>query len=340
MKKRTVYTIAQELNLSPSTISKVINGTGHVSKQTRERVLDHIKAVGYVPTQSARILKSKRTYTIGVIFSEDSNVGLEHSFFSSILQHFKSYVESHGYELSFIVRRLGQHSLSYYEWCRNKRVDGVYIVVGDYQDQALIDLIHSDIPCISNDMLLPKLDTVISDNDQGIKIIFDYIKEVIKKDRLGFICGSMLSKAFNERLDAYHKYVKAFGFEESCDNVVVADGFGFTTGYQAAEQLLKKDPKIEVLMVSSDEIALGVLKYLSDQGIHVPNDIQVIGFDDINFAKHFTPALTTVAQDRKNLGETAAKQLIAMIESDHKFEEIVKLPVELIVRNTTKAKEV
>lgn len=92
-KKRNIYTIAKELNLAPGTISKVLNQNGNVSEKTRERVLSYIKKVGYVPASSARMLKSKRTYTVGIVFTEESDVGLEHSFFSSILQHFKTYVK-------------------------------------------------------------------------------------------------------------------------------------------------------------------------------------------------------------------------------------------------------
>ena len=91
--KQTIYTIAAELGVSPGTISKVINDTGNVSIATRERIKKYIDAVGYVPASSARMLKSKRSYSIGVVFSEELHIGLEHSFFSSILQHFKTYVE-------------------------------------------------------------------------------------------------------------------------------------------------------------------------------------------------------------------------------------------------------
>ena len=87
--KKTIYDIAKELNLAPSTISKAINNTGNISKKTRARVLEYIKEVGYVPVNSARALKSNRSYTIGVVFSEETNIGLEHTFFSSLLEHFK-----------------------------------------------------------------------------------------------------------------------------------------------------------------------------------------------------------------------------------------------------------
>lgn len=338
-KKRTIYNIAKELNLAPGTISKVINNTGNVSDLTRKRVLEYIKKVGYVPNNSARMLKSKRTYTVGIVFTEESDVGLEHSFFSSILQHFKTFVEVQGYELSFIVKKLGQHELSYYEWCMNKRVDGVYIVVGNYNDQGLYELVESSIPAVSTDMLLPKLHTVISDNDQGVKLIFDYIKDELKLKNIAYISGPKSSKAFNERVDAYHKYSKEYELNQTAE-VVYAESFGFTSGYNAVFKLLENsNEKPELIMVASDDIALGVIKGLKDMKIGVPEDIQVIGFDDITFAKHFTPSLTTIRQDRKLLGETAARLLIELINNpDEDIAEIVKLPVQLVKRDSTRKK--
>lgn len=336
-KKRTIYNIAKELNLAPGTISKVINQTGNVSTKTRERVLAYIKEVGYVPNNSARMLKSKKTYTVGIVFTEESDVGLEHSFFSSILQHFKSYVEIQGYELSFIVKKLGQHELSYLEWCMNKRVDGVYIVVGNYNDKGLYELIESPIPAVSTDMLVPGLHTVISDNELGMKLIFDYLKNDLKAKKLAFISGPKTSKAFNERVEAYLNLTETYNMENVSD-IIYAESFGFTSGYNAAQTLISKTKiRPENILVASDDIALGVLKGLKDLGINVPNEIGVIGFDDIAFAKHFTPSLTTIRQDRKALGETAAKLLLELIENpDEDINEVVKLPVELIVRESTK----
>ncbi|AUD65336.1 hypothetical protein BK011_06410 [Tenericutes bacterium MZ-XQ] len=338
-KKRTIYNIAKELNLAPGTISKVINQTGNVSAKTRERVLAYIKEVGYVPNNSARMLKSKRTYTVGIVFTEESDVGLEHSFFSSILQHFKTYVELQGYELSFIVKKLGQHELSYLEWCMNKRVDGVYIVVGNYNDKGLYDLINSPIPAVSTDMLVPGLHTVVSDNELGMKLIFDFINNELDAKKLAFISGPKTSKAFNERVDAYQKLVQTYQMENVAD-ITYAESFGFTSGYNAAQELIKSTKnRPECILVASDDIALGVLKGLKDLGINIPEDISVIGFDDIAFAKHFTPSLTTIRQDRKELGERAAKLLLELIENpDEEIEEVVKLPVELIVRESTRKK--
>ncbi|MDX9691646.1 MAG: LacI family DNA-binding transcriptional regulator [Acholeplasmataceae bacterium] len=334
--KRTIYTIAKDLGLAPSTVSKIINHKGSIQAQTRDRVLSYIKEVGYVPTSSARRLKSKKSYTVGVVFTEEADVGLEHSFFSSILQHFKKYLEHEGYELSFIVKKLGQHEMSYLEWCYNKQVDGVYIVVGNYDDQGLIDLIHSDIPCVSTDMELAGLTSIIGNNEEGIKQILDFIRNKLMKTKVSMIAGPQSSKAFIDRLNVFKEYAKTYNISYEDKHIVIAESFGFTSGYQACEQLIRKNHLNDVLIVGSDDLALGALKALKDHAIDVPQHVQVIGYDDIHYAKHFSPPLTTIRQDRKILGETAAKSLIALMENGTNItHEVIKIPVQLVVREST-----
>lgn len=331
----TIHTIAKELGLSAGTVSKIINNKGSVSDKTRKKVLEYIESIGYVPSSSARMLKSKRTYTIGIIFSEDLKIGLEQSFFSSILQHFKDYVEARGYDLSFIVRKIGKNKLSYYEWCLNKRVDGVYIVVGDYRDQELIELINSELPCVSTDMIYPNLHTVVSDNESGMVKIFEFIQNSLKLKRVAYIAGPQRSKAFKERKTIFKE--KHRDYNLTATDIVNALGFGFTSGYNAALEIIENDNKPDVIITASDELALGVLKALKDNKINVPKDIKVIGFDDIAFAKHFTPSLTTIKQNRKLLGQVAAKNLIAQIEGNISLKEsIERVPVELVIRESTK----
>lgn len=336
--KRTIYTIAADLGLSPGTISKVLNQTGNVSSDTRERVLKYIKEVGYVPVTSARMLKSKRSYTIGVVFSEELHIGLEHSFFSSILQHFKNYVEKEGYELSFIVSRLGKNKMSYYEWCMNKKVDGVYIVVGDYDDQGIYELASMNIPVVSTDIIIPGIHSIISDNVQGINISLDYLFNEQQVNSVGMITGPQTSKAFVERFQAYKSYFQMHDKTIDESIIVEAESFGFTSGYNAVFKLLEQTKTLpEALLVGSDDIALGVLKALQEQKIRIPEDIQIIGFDDIAFARHFTPSLTTIRQDREAIAHKAAKSLLTLINhKSEKVETLTLMPVTLVKRDTTK----
>ncbi len=335
--KKTIYTIAEALGLSPGTISKVINQNGNVSEQTRERVMSYIKEVGYVPATSARMLKSKKTFSIGIVFTEELNIGLEHSFFSSVLQNFKNEAERKGYELSFIVKRLGAHELSYFEWCMNKRVDGVYIVTGDVKDQGLVELIESHIPCISTDLVMDQLPAIVSDNKQGVELALNFVKNTLQKQRVALISGPLKSRAFKERYEAYQAFVEAENWPQEKSSVVFTESFGTTSGYRAVLEMLaliKERP--EVIFVTSDDIALGVLKGLRDLNLRVPEDVQIIGYDDMPFSKHYTPSLTTIAQDRHELGTLAAKTLIHKIEHpEDEMNMVTRVPVQLIVREST-----
>ncbi len=334
--KLTIYDIARELNLAPSTISKVINNKENVSKKTRQLVSDYIKKVGYVPKNSARMLKSKKSNIIGVVFSEETNIGLEHSFFSSILQHFKTYVEERGYELTFIRTQFGHNNMSYYQWCMNKGVDGVYIVVGDYDDEGIFELANKDIPVVSTDILIDGIKTTISNNKQGIFLSLDhYYKNNVKT--VGLIHGPLNSKAFKMRYDAFYEYHKINNLKVNESFVIPARSFGFTSGYDATTQLIKANKVLpEGLIVGSDDIALGVLKALRDNNIKVPEEIQVIGFDDIAFSQYFTPSLTTIRQDKALIAENAAKELLDMIENKEEHKTSIKeMPVSLILRETT-----
>lgn len=332
--KTTIYDISKSLNLAPSTISKVINGKGKVSTKTRKMVLNYIEEIGYVPNNSARMLKSNRSYTIGVIFSEELSIGLEHPFFSSILQHFKSYVEDFGYELSFIVSKLGKHTLSYYEWCVNKKVDGVYIVVSDYKDKGLLELIEKNIPIVSTDLFIDGFKTIVSDNEQGIYLSLDHLTKNTLE--LGMIHGPLHSKAFKERYDAFYSYAKLHDLKIKEEYVIESESFGFTSGYNACLKLLENNTLPKGLVVGSDEIAVGVIKCLNDHNIKMPEEMELIGFDDNFYARYVTPSLSTIRQDTTEIGNRAAKVLLEMIESNQKTTITTKIPVSIIHRETTK----
>ncbi|HHT39781.1 MAG: LacI family DNA-binding transcriptional regulator [Acholeplasmataceae bacterium] len=333
--KTTIYDISRELKLAPSTISKVINGKGKVSDFTRKRVLDYIDEIGYVPNNSARMLKSGRSYTIGVIFSEELSIGLEHPFFSSILQHFKTYVENLGYELSFIVSKLGKHKLSYYEWCVNKKVDGVYIVVGDYKDKGMIELTKKNIPIVSTDIIFDGIKTVISNNEEGIFLAMEHFIKSTKE--IGIITGPLHSKAFKERYDAYVNFLHKNNININKNYIIESESFGFTSGYNACLNLLKQaNPLPKALVVGSDEIAVGVLKCLNDNKIEIPNEIEVIGFDDNIYSRYVTPSLSTIAQNKVEIGSLAGKYLLDMIENKTKLDSVTRVGVKLIHRESTK----
>lgn len=335
--RKTIYDVASALDLSPGTISKILNNTGNVSEATRERVLAYVKEIGYVADTNARILKSKHSYTIGVIFSDISLVGLEHPFFGSIIQHFKTYVEKRGYEIVFITSKIGTHELSYLEWCRNKKVDGVFIVSGNINNAYIIELVNSDIPCVSSDIIMKGLNSVMSDDAMGIRLGVEHALSMGQK-KIAMFAGPQTSRAFYERKDAFLALTKEYGLTVPDEWIHEAKGFGFTSGYQAGAAWIDRwKTAPDIILAQSDDLAFGLIRALEDQGFRVPQDVSVVGFDDISFAKLFTPSLSTIRQDRQAIGETAAAQLLAFIQQEDEAKSTVvkRIPVELILRDST-----
>ncbi len=337
MLRKTIYDVAKALNLSPGTISKVLNNNGNVSDETRKRVQDYVKATGYVADTNARILKSRFSYTIGVIFSDISLVGLEHPFFGSIIQHFKTYVEKAGYEIVFITSKVGGHELTYLEWCRNKKVDGVVIVSGNINNAYIQELVNSDIPCVSTDIIMPKLHSVLSDDVQGIQLAIDYLlsKGLTK---LGVLSGPETSRAFWERIQAFKAIMEKKGLSAPSKWIKVAPGFGFTSALQATKEWCQEvDELPEGILALSDDLAFGLIRGLETFQKKVPTDISVIGFDDINFARLYTPTLSTIRQNKQAIGERAAQMLLDLIQKGNgKQTTVIRIPVELVLRESTR----
>jgi LacI family transcriptional regulator len=334
--KTTIYDVAKAMSLSPGTISKILHNNGNVSVETRTRVLEYIKEVGYVADTNARILKSKHSWTIGVIFADISLIGLEHPFFASIIQHFKNYVEKQGYELVFIVTKLGENELTYLEWCQNKKVDGVLIVSGNPNNKNIVELVESDIPSVSTDIIRPRLNSVLSDDYQGVSLGIEYAIS-LGMDKIACITGPLSTRAFSERLDAYDRILREKGLFDKYTAFQEAESFGFTSGFNATTKLLESVNILPQMILSfSDDLSFGVIRAIEAKGFHVPEDISVIGFDDIQFAKHFTPSLTTIRQDKILIAETAAKLLLENIQGkSEKRDIVIKIPVDLVIRNST-----
>jgi DNA-binding LacI/PurR family transcriptional regulator len=336
--KKTIIDVAKELNLAPSTISKIVNNKGRISEATRERVLKYVESSGYVAMSSARKLSSKKSFSIGVIYSDISLVGFEHPFFSRILQSFKTHVESQGYEIVMIVSKLGRNELTYLEWCQNKKVDGVLIVMGNINNPNIIEVVNSNYPVVSTDIEMKNLHTVICDDRKGVHLMVDYAKKHELKN-VAIVTGPLTSRSFNIRVLEFRSYMNQQNMSYDESDIFITKGFSSDDGAAIALEILSRPKRPEIIFVLSDVIAFGLIRALEASGVKVPEDVEVIGYDDIDFTKHFVPSLSTIKQDTQLMGKTAAKILLDYINQEkNNHEEVTLIPVELIERETTRKK--
>jgi len=332
----TIYDIARKIGCASSTVSKALNNSKEVSDSRKAEILAVAKEMGYVPNSNARRLATKQSWSIGILFSEDLNIGLEHHFFSGILQAFKTYVEDMGYEVTFVSKKVGTQSLTYLEWCKYKDIDGILIVTVDVNDENLNELRQSGIPIVTVDSGLINVPTVISDNFQGTRMVLEYLMSRGAK-RIAHIAGPMRSFSAMERLEAFKTVLGQYEMDASM--VVEAYNYDFNSGRNALMAMFRSFDEVpDAIYAASDDIALGVIIALKELGYKVPEDISVVGFDNIELTRYTSPSLTTVAQDKVRIGTEAAKRLIAQInkEADAGQAVINRVPVELIVRESTK----
>jgi DNA-binding LacI/PurR family transcriptional regulator len=317
LSKFTIHDLAADLSLAPGTVSKILNGKGNIPAETRNRVLQRAKEVGYVANHSARVLKAEHTWTIGIVFSDIASFGLEHPFFGSIIQAFKNFIEDKGYEMVFIPKKIGDQQQTYLQWATNKSVDGVLLLTGDLNAKDIQELIHADIPCVSVDMVDPSLATIISDDHQGIELIFKHYLQ------LGF--------------HSIYAYSKIHKTKRTNEAYFVTDRYGVQHYYEQGLLWIQSwKEKPEAIIAFSDDIAMGLIKALTELGYRVPEDISVSGYDDIQFASLFSPALTTIKQDKKRIAETAAMKLLDIIEKKEVSKGVTTVPVQLMIRHSTK----
>jgi LacI family transcriptional regulator len=334
----TIYDIAKKAGCSSSTVSKALNNSTTISVKRREAILAIAKEMGYVPNSNARQLATKHSWSIGILFSEDLNIGLEHHFFSGVLQAFKTYVEDLGYEVTFVSKKVGTQALSYLEWCKYKNVDGVFIVTVDSEDVNLKELTKGEIPIVTVDNGVLNVPTIISDNYQGTRMALDYLRMKGAK-KVAHIAGPLRSFAAQERLKGYREVLEHSGIEINEKLIIEANNYDFNSGKNALVQLIRQSGEVpDAIYAASDDIALGAIKALKELGYSVPEDVCVIGFDNIELTKYTSPTLTTVSQDKVTIGREAAKHLISLInkEIDSVPGIVKRVPVELIIRESTK----
>jgi len=321
--------IARLAGVSTATVSKVLNNYTEVSDSTKERILKIVEEVGYIPNSSARALSTKRTWLIGIVYSEHLNIGLEHNYFSGVLEAFKREAESLGYDVVFI----SGGEIGYLKRCQVRNVDGAFVVTADLLDTGLTELFDSDIKCVTTDVPYKSIPLVCSDNHQGSVLVVKHLHELGHR-RIAHIAGPLSTLAGFERLEGYKTGLSEVGLKYDPSLVIQSEEYDSNSGYICMKQLLELPKPPTAVYAMCDLTALGVMRAINEKGLKVGEDISVVGFDDIQLASHTHPALTTVKQDRKAIGKSLAQTLHKRI-NNKKVEERIIIPTMLIERAST-----
>ncbi|MCF0133661.1 MAG: LacI family DNA-binding transcriptional regulator [Blautia sp.] len=304
--------IANKCNVSIASVSKALNGYSDIGEETRNLIVKTAAEMGYLPNSSARTLKTKRSYNLGVLFVDDAQSGLTHDYFNHVLESFKRTAEAKGYDITFTSGNVSGQKTNYYEHCKYRGVDGVVIACIDFYAPEVQELIRSDIPVVTIDHVCDGRIAIVSNNSQGMEELVNYVYGKGHR-RIAYIHGED-SSVTRVRLACFHRTLQKYG-------VSVPDYYLKAVSYRDADQAaiatgqllnLKEPPTC--ILYPDDVSAIGGINEIRERCLRIPEDISIAGYDGISIAKIIEPKLTTLCQDTQTIGRMAAEKLIDLIE--------------------------
>jgi len=330
-----IKTIAKLAGVSVSTVSKIMNNYSDISEETKNRVRKIMQETGYIPSNSAKTLATKRSNLIGVIFAGKLNIDFTHPFFVEVLNSFKKQMGILGYDLLFFSNeKFNPMGEDYIARCLHYQVDGCVIVSGQELEQTIIDLDHSQIPCFAIDLPLSgkRSGYIMSDNRKiSAKVVEHFYLNGYRE--IGYIGSTTQSEISTIREDALIEALKGWGLRVYEDWFEHGEDFYEQSGYDAMKRLIGKGKIPHAIFASSDLLAIGAIRALKEHQYVVPRDVAIIGCDDIESSRYTTPSLTTIKQDKEKIGKLAALMLYDLINDQVNSSAILVEP-ELVVRES------
>lgn len=329
--KITITEVAEKAGVSLGTVSRVLNNDIHVAPGTRQRVSAVVQELGYVANRQARGLKGSKTNTIGILVPD-----LGTGYIGEIMMGVDSELALHQLDLMlFTTHRAATKEANYVANMVQGMVDGLLMVLPRNPTDFIGTLTQRKFPfvLIDHQGTGNPCPAVGAMNWQGAYNATEYLIKLGHR-RIGFITGSMDLGAAIDRLEGYKSALKTHHI--ALDPTLIFNGSFFQPdGYAGACALLDVRDRPTALFASNDVMAMGVMDAVHSRGLRIPEDISVLGFDDIPQAAMVRPALTTVRQPLKEMGGLAAQMLVDMLKSSDLELSRVELPTELMVRAST-----
>ncbi len=311
----SIKDIASQCGVSIATVSKALNDHHDVSGPTKALIRETAKKMGYLPNSQARALKTNRTYNLGVLFVERASSGLTHSHFASVLNGFKNEAEANGYDITFINQNIGGNTMTYYEHCVFRGVDGVVIAcVDDFEDTGVAELIGSSVPAVTIDYISENRPAIVSDNAEGMKALTEYICRMGHR-KIAYIYGDQ-SKVTSIRLESFCRTLEDLNIKVDEKYLIRGKYHDPETTETLARKLVELDDPPTCIIMPDDFAALGGITAFEKLGMSIPDDISIAGYDGITLSQFLHPRLTTYRQDTEMIGAEAARQLISMIKKE------------------------
>lgn len=326
----TIRDVAEAAGVSIATVSRVLSKSKYpVSDETRKRIQSEAKKLGYSVNRAAQSLRTDRSYIIGVILENFS------SFFAPIIirglqdvLHHNGYfcvvvnIPWDNYSQTKVVQDLLGHSVDAFIFVETwHRIDDNDVMLNGKPYAFVHRLFHE-----------PHVNSVIPDEHYNSTIAIDHLIQMGHK-RIGYISGSDKFFSSHDRLAAYRQALTTAGLSID-DNIIRNGDWHVPSGYTAAQDILSANPIPTAIVAANDQMAFGAIRAIQDNGLRVPEDIAVVGYDDDEFAKVSNPTITTVSLPLFEMGQIAATNLLKQLNGDESASEEIRIKSRLIIRQS------
>ena len=330
----TIRDVAKLARVAPITASRVINNSGYASKEVRHRVEQAVDQLNYVPNILARSLRSKRTHTLALVLTDISN-----PFWTTVARGVEDAASEEGYNVIFCDTDESESKQNrYLETLIQKQVDGVLLVPASSKENPIELLLQQKVQVVVLDRRVQNMnaDVVRGDSKGGA---YQLVQLLIKLGhrRIAILSGPSGVSTADDRVAGYQCAMQEAGLESE-DQLIINGEYSLESGYQMTRNLLAMKSRPTALFAGNNFIAIGALKALHDLGWSVPEEMSVVGFDDLPAAIVVDPFLTVAVQPAYEMGHLATQRLLGRLDGQISdgVQEIV-LPVSIIERRSTKA---
>lgn len=331
MKRPTLEAVAARAGVSRATVSRVVNGSDTVKPEIRAAVLRAIEELGYVPNSAARSLVTQRTDSIGLVVSEPpSRVFSDDPFFSIVVRAVSQELESADKQVVLMLASSPAGQARVERYVAGGHVDGVILLSLHGSDPLPAALSRTGVPVVSHGRPISTVRPPYCDCDNvgGARAAVQHLVDRGRR-RIATIAGPPDMTAGLDRLAGYREVVS----KADRRSLVAMGDFTRESGAAAMRQLLEDDPDLDAVFAASDLMAIGAMHTLRKAGRRVPDDVAVVGFDDIEAAQYTDPPLTTVRQPIAEVAQAIVRMLLSL-EPERQSEPVI-LPTELIVRDSS-----
>ncbi|MEO6486355.1 MAG: LacI family DNA-binding transcriptional regulator [Thermoanaerobaculia bacterium] len=298
----TIKEVAARAGVSVATVSRALNGVGPIKKATLQRVTDAAKSLRFVPHSGARSLSTRRTNTVGLVLPD-----LHGEFFSEVIRGADLAARRQGYHLLVSGSHNNREDMTAVLRAMRGRVDGLMLMTPELAVDAVLADLPQAMPVVTVNTEAKNFSSITIDNYGGAQTVVRHLAGIGHK-RIAFICGPSANADAAQRSRGYRDACKERGL--TCSTALEVDGdFSEAAGYAAALKIMDMSPRPTAIFAANDAMAVGALFALREAGLSVPEEMALVGFDDIPIARYVTPRLTTVTVAIAELGRRAFELL-------------------------------